>query len=46
LASLELCYEERDDGVAALKVDPRFDSLRPEPRFERLLRHLGLSQGK
>jgi hypothetical protein len=46
LASLERGYEEREVDLAALKIDPRFDSLRGEPRFEGLLRRLGLSPGK
>jgi DNA-binding winged helix-turn-helix (wHTH) protein/Flp pilus assembly protein TadD len=46
LASLEDGYEKRDADLAVLKVDPRFDNLRGEPRFERLLKRLGFSPGK
>jgi len=46
LASLERGYEKREVDLAALKIEPRFDSLRREPRFEGLLRRLGLSSTK
>jgi tetratricopeptide (TPR) repeat protein len=43
LAWLDKAYEEHSPMMAWLKVDPRFDSLRPEPRFQNLLRRVGLS---
>ena len=39
---LEKAYEERCGDLAYLKVDPRFDSLRSDPRFQNLLRRIGL----
>ena len=42
LTSLEKAYEVRDGWVIAVNVDPRFDSLRSEPRFQQLVRRIGL----
>lgn len=40
---LEKAYEERDDWIAFIKVDPNLDGLRAEPRFVELLRRVGLA---
>ncbi len=37
LAALERAFEERDSTMVNLKHDPRFDSLRADPRYGRLL---------
>src|SRR6185369_4914442 len=37
---LERAFDERDSSLVWLKVHPRFDQLRGEPRFEALLARL------
>jgi tetratricopeptide (TPR) repeat protein len=40
LAWLERAFAERSTSMPYLKVDPEFDSLRSEPRFQTLLRRM------
>ncbi|MBX3277944.1 MAG: protein kinase [Acidobacteria bacterium] len=41
---LAKAYDERDARMVALKVDPLFDPLRGEARFEEIVRRVGLGQ--
>ena len=43
---LEKGYQERDDLMIDLNVDPVFDAIRSEPRFQDLVRRAGLPDGK
>lgn len=40
---LEKAYEERADGLTLLNVEPMVDILRPDPRFQSLIRRIGLA---
>jgi tetratricopeptide (TPR) repeat protein len=37
-------YAERSQALTFLKIEPLFDALRPDPRFEHLLRRVGLAR--
>lgn len=43
-AELNKSFENRDYFVAALKVDPRLDPLRDDPRFQILIRKVGFPE--
>ena len=44
LAWLERGYEQRDPKMTFLKVEPKWNNLRSDPRFQDLLRRVGFSQ--
>ncbi|MDQ3749939.1 MAG: tetratricopeptide repeat protein, partial [Acidobacteriota bacterium] len=44
IALLNKAYEEREFFITLLKVDPRLDPLRDDPRFQDLMRRVGLPQ--
>jgi TolB-like protein/DNA-binding winged helix-turn-helix (wHTH) protein/Tfp pilus assembly protein PilF len=44
LAYLDKAYEEHSFTLSNLNVEPRFDPLHADPRFDALLRRIGLSQ--
>jgi eukaryotic-like serine/threonine-protein kinase len=43
-AWLDKAYAERDASLVFLKVEPKFDRLRTDPRFDMLLRQIGLER--
>ena len=43
LADLERAYSQRFNGMTSLKVEPGLDPLRGDPRFQDLLRRVGLA---
>jgi tetratricopeptide (TPR) repeat protein len=40
---LDIAYEQHDPGLKFLRVDPCLDPLRSDPRFDRVLRRVGLA---
>ena len=43
-AYLEKAYLQHSSILVTLKVEPRFDPLRSDPRYQDLLRRVGLAQ--
>ena len=44
LVWLEKAYAEHSNGLTALRVDPMYDPLRSDPKFQDILRSAGLAQ--
>jgi len=44
LASLKIAYHEREPEMMLLKVDPWWDDLRSDPRFQELLGRMNFPQ--
>jgi len=44
IAWLERAFAQHSNGLTGLKVDPIYDPLRGDPRFQNLLRRVGLAQ--
>ena len=42
LRALEGAYRHRNGGLILLNVNPRFDSIKPDRRFQQLLQSVGL----
>jgi tetratricopeptide (TPR) repeat protein len=45
LAWLEKAYTQHSSALTTLKVEPGYDPLRSDPRFQNLLRRVGLASG-
>ena len=44
LAALEQAYHDRDSNLTYVKVEPAFDDLRSDPRFQKIVQQLALPQ--
>jgi len=43
-SALEQAYQEHDQGIIYLKVAPDYDQFHSDPRFQKLLRGMGLPE--
>jgi len=44
IAELEKAYKDRSSFILILKLDPRLDALRDDPRFQELLKKVGFPE--
>ena len=44
LSSLEQAYEQRDSNLTYVRVEPAFDEIRSDPRFQRIVQQLNMPQ--
>lgn len=44
LVWLEAAYNQRDSNLTYVKVEPAFDEVRPDPRFQQVVQRLGMPQ--
>jgi hypothetical protein len=40
---LEKSYEKHEESLCSIGIDPKFDSIRDDPRFNEILKKVGLS---
>ena len=43
---LEVVYENRREDLLAINTDPELDILRPDPRFQTLMKRAGIPSGE
>jgi hypothetical protein len=43
LSALEQAYAERDSNLTCMKIEPAFDGIRSDPRFQHLLQRLAMT---
>jgi regulator of sirC expression with transglutaminase-like and TPR domain len=44
LAALETALEQRDSNLTYVRVEPAFDEIRSDPRFQKVMQQLNMPQ--